>query len=440
TASILVKYEDANSEHKKIYPAKIFGPSNVAEGVKVHLKCSTTGIRGHQDNVNVYLCKNGVGIRIAALDNSEDETIFTMKDVTKEDSGNYSCVYIRDKLLPDQVNSTGDYLVFQVYGDGDLEGHQDNVNVYLCENGVGIRIAALDNSEDDTIFIMKNVTKEDSGNYSCVYSRDKLLPSQLKSTGENLVVFKVDGEWKEIYPAKIFGPSNVAEGVKVYFKCSTTGIRGHQDNVNVYLCKNGVGIRIAALDNSEDVTIFTMKDVTKEDSGNYSCVYSRDKLLPRQLTSTGENLVVFKVDGEWKEIYPAKIFGPSNVTEGVKVHFKCSTTGIRRHQDNVNVYLCKNGVGIRIAALDNSEDDTIFIMKDVTKEDSGNYSCVYSRDKLLPSELKSTGENLVVFKVDVEWKEGLKNVGARVAAALVLLFLMLSVLLLLWRYWGILKQ
>ncbi|XP_045073603.1 uncharacterized protein LOC121583271 isoform X2 [Coregonus clupeaformis] len=84
-------------------------------------------------------------------------------------------------------------------------------------------------------------------------------------------------------------------------------------------------------------------------------------------------------------------------------------------------------------------------MKDVTKEDSGNYSCVYSRDKLIPSQLKSTGENLVVFKVDVEWKEsnismvfreGLKNV----AAALVLLFLMLSVLLLLWRYWGILKQ
>ncbi|XP_029623156.1 uncharacterized protein LOC115203021 isoform X3 [Salmo trutta] len=100
---------------------------------------------------------------------------------------------------------------------------------------------------------------------------------------------------------------------------------------------------------------------------------------------------------EHKKIYPAKIFGPSSVTEG-----------------------------------------------DVTREDSGNYSCVYTRDKPVPSQVISTGENLVFFQVDGEQKEGLNNVGgqgrAGLAAALVLLFLTLSVLLLLWRYWGILKQ
>ncbi|XP_064848311.1 uncharacterized protein LOC135558414 [Oncorhynchus masou masou] len=146
---------------------------------------------------------------------------------------------------------------------------------------------------------------------------------------------------------------------------------------------------------------------------------------------------------EDKKIYPAKIFGPSNVTEGVNVHFKCSITGIGGPEDKLNVYLCKNGVGIRIAKLEKGKDDAIFTMKDVTREDSGNYSCVYTRDKPVPSHLKSTGDNLIVFHVDGEWKEGLNNMGgqgrAGLAAALVLLFLTLSLLLLLWRCWGILK-
>nr|XP_014030874.1 unnamed protein product [Salmo salar] len=367
TASILVKCEGTESEDKKIYPAKIFGPSNVTEGEKVNFKCSTTGIRGPEDKLHFYLCKNGVGMKMKVLEKGENDAIFTMK----------------------------------------------------------------------------NVTREDSGNYSCVYTRDKPVPSHLKSTGENLLVFHVDGGWKEIYPAKIFGPSNVTEGEKVNFKCSTTGIRGPEDKLHFYLCKNGVGMKMKVLEKGENDAIFTMKNVTREDSGNYSCVYTRDKPVPSHLKSTGENLIVFHVDGGWKEIYPAKIFGPSNVTEGEKVYFKCSTTGIRGPEDKLHFYLCKNGVGIRIAELEKGENDAIFTMKDVTREDSGNYSCVYTRDTPVHSHLKSTGENLIVFHVDGEWKEGLKNVGGQGGAglaALVLLFLMLSLLLLLWRYWGILKQ
>ncbi|KAM9547534.1 uncharacterized protein ACWYII_037261 [Salvelinus alpinus] len=117
--------------------------------------------------------------------------------------------------------------------------------------------------------------------------------------------------------------------------------------------------------------------------------------------------ILVKYEGaksEDKKIYPAKIFGPSNVTEGVNVHFKCSTTGIRVPEDKFNLYLCKNGVGLKMKVLEKGEDDTIFTMKDVTREDSGNYSCVYTRDKPVHSHLKSTGENLIVFHVHREWK------------------------------------
>ena len=112
----------------------------------------------------------------------------------------------------------------------------------------------------------------------------------------------------------------------------------------------------------------------------------------------------------YAEIYPAKIFGPSSVTEGVNINFKCSTTGIRGPEDKFNFYLCKNGVGIRIALLEKGEDDAIFDMKNVTREDSGNYSCVYTRDKLVPSHLRSTGDNLVVFQVDGEQKSKILSI------------------------------
>jgi hypothetical protein len=92
------------------------------------------------------------------------------------------------------------------------------------------------------------------------------------------------------------------------------------------------------------------------------------------------------------------------VTEGVNIHFKCSTTGIRGPEDKLNFYLCKNGVGIKITLLEKGEDDAIFEMKNVTREDSGNYSCVYTRYKLVPSHLRSIGDNLVVFQVDGEQK------------------------------------
>ncbi|XP_038855285.1 neuronal acetylcholine receptor subunit alpha-5 [Salvelinus namaycush] len=49
--------------------------------------------------------------------------------------------------------------------------------------------------------------------------------------------------------------------------------------------------------------------------------------------------------------------------------------------------------------LEKGEGDTIFTMKDVTRNDSGTYSCVYTRDKLIPSQVFSTGKDLVAIQV-----------------------------------------
>ena len=90
------------------------------EGKTVDVKCSTTGSRKPLSKVYVYLCKNGIGMRVRELEKGEDDTIFTIKDVEREDSGIYSCVYTIEKLKLSQVNATGvNLVIIQVYRDGE---------------------------------------------------------------------------------------------------------------------------------------------------------------------------------------------------------------------------------------------------------------------------------------------------------------------------------
>lgn len=78
-------------------------------------------------------------------------------------------------------------------------------------------------------------------------------------------------------------------------KCSTTGLAGHWKKAHVYLNKNGAVIKMKALQNEEDIT-FNIKVTSIKDSGNYSCVYSKDKLQQSTINSQGDNLVVIQVD------------------------------------------------------------------------------------------------------------------------------------------------
>ncbi|CAB1339484.1 unnamed protein product, partial [Coregonus sp. 'balchen'] len=251
-------------------------------------------------------------------------------------------------------------------------GHKDEtevVHVYLCLDGVAVYVDKC--QTHDTLFTMKSVTSQ---------------------------------QWQlqlGVLRNPLFGSkSYVGKGDTLDLKCSISDIKRSWDKVHVYICKNGVGMKMKVLEKGEDDTIFTMKDVTKEDSGNYSCVYTRDKLIPSHVFSSGKNLVAIQSILIYADIYPARLFVPTfKVREGGHIDFKCSTVSLEQHWDKVNVYLYKNGVGMKMKVLEKGEDDTIFTMKDVTKEDSGNYSCVYTRDKLLPDQVKSTGENLVVIQV-----------------------------------------
>lgn len=63
----------------------------------------------------------------------------------------------------------------------------------------------------------------------------------------------------------------------------------------MYLCKNGVGIGISMV--SKEAVIFELPNVHKNDSGNYSCVYSKTKHSVNEVTTTVNNCVIIQVKG-----------------------------------------------------------------------------------------------------------------------------------------------
>ncbi|KAJ7985979.1 hypothetical protein DPEC_G00346070 [Dallia pectoralis] len=105
-------------EDTKFFPMNVFGPSNVTEGITIHLRCQTNYIKVSWEKGNVYLCKDGVGIQIGTM-KKDGESVFELNEAKKQDSGMYSCVYSECKLPPSQVNSTGNGLRIQVNRDKD---------------------------------------------------------------------------------------------------------------------------------------------------------------------------------------------------------------------------------------------------------------------------------------------------------------------------------
>lgn len=66
--------------------------------------------------------------------------------------------------------------------------------------------------------------------------------------------------------------------------------------LHMYLCKNGIGVSMKVAHYREHVQ-FRLTQVTREDSGNYSCIYSAKKLHPNNVSSANENYIFIDVEG-----------------------------------------------------------------------------------------------------------------------------------------------
>nr|XP_046201031.1 uncharacterized protein LOC124033132 isoform X3 [Oncorhynchus gorbuscha] len=220
---------------------------------------------------------------------------------------------------------------------------------------------------------------------------------------------------KKIFPAKIYWTSTgtIMEGSDLVVKCSTHG-RKEDKVAYVYLCINGV-----AVDQKRTIqedTLFTMKSVTGQQSGNYSCVFSKALYPFSEVQGKGDNSLSIQV---MDRILPADISlaGSRTVRKGDGVEFKCTISDpsfqTKNTSDLVHAYLCKYGSVVQMQVFDVESTEVTFTIKSFNKNDAGNYSCVIDlQSKTLKDKDRTLyGNNGVFLQVNVSWSHLIRLVS-----------------------------
>ncbi|XP_055363393.1 uncharacterized protein LOC129603888 [Betta splendens] len=183
---------------------------------------------------------------------------------------------------------------------------------------------------------------------------------------------------KDISPAKIFAPlKTISEGSSLYITCSTFGSK-KQSTVYVYLCKDGVGIDTAMQKKEQNDAHFAIRQVSRHDSGHYSCIYSRTKYKPSALNDTGSSRIQIQVIPSF---LPADISvaGPSTVSEGNHVELRCTlskTVQTLGECQLVQSYLTRNDTVVQVQRFNITQMEATFIIEGAVVKDSGSYSCI----------------------------------------------------------------
>ncbi|XP_019908734.2 uncharacterized protein LOC109616565 isoform X2 [Esox lucius] len=236
----------------------------------------------------------------------------------------------------------------------------------------------------------------------------------------------------DIFPAKIFRTAGtIMEGSDLELKCSTHGRKDEQKIVHVYLCKNGVAVE--KIMNRKDDTIFTLRNIDRQQSGNYSCVFSNILYTLSEVREKGDNSIYIQVIDR---ILPAviSITGSNSAKQGDVVEFKCTISDPIHTSELVHSYLCMNGTHVQVQVFDVYRMEATFTIKDVKLNDRGNYSCVLDlqpkRNEFTERQLY--GSNTAFLQVDV-W-------SYQIPVVMFCVCLLLVFLLIVGIYWLIRKQ
>lgn len=249
----------------------------------------------------------------------------------------------------------------------------------------------------------------------------------------------------DIFPAKILVPQKiVTENSDFSVTCSTFGFKKQPEVVYVYLCKDGLGIQ--SLIQKQDVTdtTFTLSQVAIQNSGNYSCVYSKNQYSPSEVTKRGDNVISILVVGKDRRwgcflrvvaellagylskaafipmcasrqcrLLPANflpgdisVSGATAVSEGDDVEFRCTVSRTLQtacRSKLIHSYLRQNETILQVQAFNVTRREATFTIRGAVLRDSGHYSCVVLPSKCIyGQEAKLYGNNVVFIEVKGE--------------------------------------
>ncbi|XP_062380224.1 uncharacterized protein LOC134068557 [Sardina pilchardus] len=306
-----------------------------------------------------------------------------------------------------------------------LKRDDEKVFVYLCKNGVGI--AVLESKNMDASFTVGNITKEHSGNYSCMFSRTKHHPCAVRGHGENFISIRVT----DIHPA-IIAAKSMESGAEVDLSCSSSDA-SDTSLFLAYLCRNRTIIDVQMWNSQKKQASFHLRTLQGSDTGSYSCVLSEHPLAATELDTCGVNSVFLRVYGDsvfqLNGLTSVIAVDESRVRKGSDVHFRCSSTDAP-DASVLHAYFCRSQTIIGMEMFDSQKKQASFHLRDVQEDDAGSYSCVVSDMLLAAKELGACGRHAVFLEVYgpehiSRWNENLIRIlcstGVVIIAVIILL-------------------
>ncbi|XP_058872766.1 uncharacterized protein LOC117432696 isoform X2 [Acipenser ruthenus] len=212
---------------------------------------------------------------------------------------------------------------------------------------------------------------------------DMLLVLTVFALGDVLLV-----STEPLHTAMIqIGKTSVVEGEKFEFKCLKSAVHEEQPENKenwFHLYKNKEKISSLPKPGGMGAVTFIKQDIRKNDTGIYTCMYGNEN--PGDLTNISHGSSVYLNVQESRYQLTLQL-DKHNQMEGMNVSFKCMIPAELRDAIGKEgfFHLYKNG-----SLVDSQPDPkhlpgVTFSIKNVTRNDTGNYTCIYGKEKLVNS-------------------------------------------------------
>ncbi|XP_041099791.1 obscurin-like [Polyodon spathula] len=232
-------------------------------------------------------------------------------------------------------------------------------------------------------FIKQDITKNDAGNYTCMYGNEN--PGDVKNISHGSSVYLSVRELSYQLTLQL-DKHNPMEGMDVSFKCMIPAELREAAGKERYFHLYKDGSRVDSQADPKEVpgVTFSIENVKRSDTGNYTCLYGKEKLV-NSANSKRSRPVYLRVT---ELSYQLTLqLDKHNPMEGMDVSFKCMIPAELRDAAGKEgfFHLYKNGSRVDLQPRPKGVPGVTFSIKNVKWSDTGNYTCVYGKEKLVNS-------------------------------------------------------
>ncbi|XP_033859394.1 obscurin-like isoform X2 [Acipenser ruthenus] len=178
--------------------------------------------------------------------------------------------------------------------------------------------------------------------------------------------------------------TSVVEGETVAFRCMISAVHREQPNKErnwFHLYKNREKVSSLPEPGGIAAVTFIKEDITKNGTGNYTCMYGNQNPGDVKNISHGPPIYLNVQESQYSLMLQ---LDQQSAMEGMDVSFKCMIPVELRDAIQKDGFfdLYKNGSIVDSQPVPKGLPAVTFSIKKVNKSDTGNYTCVYGKEKI----------------------------------------------------------